>query len=115
MLLFKPFTFKNAGTFSYSGPSYDKMWPNYKMNGTITVVYQPLATTFSTAVTSTTSSSTNSNNNPDTIAAFMVPANIASKTISDLESKGFTIDNQYPFTSLRGGGSPTGGDKQQVC
>jgi len=114
----KPFTFNNAGTFAYSGPSYDKMWPNYKMNGTIIVVNQPLATTFnSTAAstaTSTTLSSTNSNNNPDTITTFMVPANIANKTISELESKGFTIDNQYPFTSLRRGGSPTGGDKQQV-
>jgi plastocyanin len=114
----KRFTFNNVGVFSYSGPSYDKMWPNYKMNGTITVVNQPLATTFNSTAdstaTSTTSSSTDSNNNPDTIATFMVPANIANKTISDLESKGFTIDNQYPFTSLRGGGSPTGGDKQQV-
>jgi preprotein translocase subunit SecG len=24
------------------------------------------------------------------------------------------IDSQYPFTSLRGGGSASGGDKQQV-
>jgi plastocyanin len=113
----KPFTFNNAGTFSYSGPSYDKMWPNYKMNGTITVVNQPLATTFNNTAASTTTSTTSSStnrNNPDTIATFMVPANIADKTISDLKSKGFTIDNQYPFTSLRGGGSPTGGDKQQV-
>ena len=110
----KPFTFNNVGTFAYSGPSYDKMWPNYKMNGTITVVNQPLPTNFNSTATSSTSSSTTSNNSPDTIATFMVPANIADKTISDLKSKGFTVDNRYPFMSLRGGGSPTGGDKQQV-
>jgi plastocyanin len=111
----KPFTFNNAGTFAYSGPSYDKMWPNYKMNGTITIVNQPLATTFnSTAAISSSSASSTNSNNPDTIATFMVPANIAEKTISDLKSKGFAIDSQYPFMSLRGGGSPTGRDPQQV-
>ena len=112
----KPFTFNNVGTFAYSGPSYDKMWPNYKMNGTVTVVNQPLTTTFNSttaAISSSSGSSTNSNN-PDTIATFMVPANIADKTISDLKSKGFAIDSQYPFMSLRGGGSPTGRDPQQV-
>jgi plastocyanin len=117
----KPFTFNNVGAFAYSGPSYDKMWPKYKMNGTITVINQPLATTFNSTATSnaastassSTGSSTNSNNF-DPIDTFMVPANIADKTISDLKSKGFTIDNQHPFMSLRGGGSPTGGDKQQV-
>ena len=92
------------------------MWPNYKMNGTVTVVNQPLTTTFNSttaAISSSSGSSTNSNN-PDTIATFMVPANIADKTISDLKSKGFAIDSQYPFMSLRGGGSTPGGDKQQV-
>ena len=112
----KPITFNNTGTFVYSGPSFDKMWPNYKMNGTITVVNQPLATTFnSTAASNNQQSAGSSNsNNPDTITTFMVPANIADKTISDLKSKGFAIDSQYPFMSLRGGGSTPGGDKQQV-
>jgi hypothetical protein len=44
----------------------------------------------------------------------MVPSKLLGKTISGLKSQGFTIDNQYPFTSLRGGGSAAGGDKQQV-
>ena len=114
MLLFKPFTFKNAGTFSYSGPSYDKMWPNYKMNGTITVVNQPLATSFNTTSTVASSSGAVRNNNIDTIATLMVPSKLLGKTISDLKNQGFTIDNQYPFTSIRGGGSAAGGDKQQV-
>ena len=33
----KPFTFNNIGAFAYSGPSYDRAFPNYKMNGSITV------------------------------------------------------------------------------
>src|ERR671922_2786594 len=34
----KPITFNNKAAFAYSGPSYDKAVPNYKMNGTITVI-----------------------------------------------------------------------------
>ena len=110
----KPFTFNNLGSFSYSGPSYDKMWPNYKMNGTITVVNQPLATTFNNTAPMSSPKVSPNGTSPDTIATFMVPSNIADKTISDLKSKGFAVDNQYPFMSLRGGGSASGGDKQQV-
>jgi hypothetical protein len=44
----------------------------------------------------------------------MVPANQLDKAISELKSQGFGIDNQYSFTSLRGGGSTPGGDKHQV-
>ena len=102
----KPITFNNNGTFAYSGPSFDKMWPNYKMNGTITVVKQPLAVSFNGTATA--------NNNFDTIGMLITPANIADKTISDLKSKGFAIDSQYSFTSLRGGGSTPRGDKQQI-
>src|SRR5918996_901043 len=55
----KPFTFNNVGTFAYSGPSFDRAFPNYKMNGSITVVNQPLANSFNTtnAVTTTSNSS----------------------------------------------------------
>src|SRR5919198_4849746 len=102
----KPITFNNTGTFVFSGPSFDKMWPNYKMNGTITVIKHPLAVSLNTTTTA--------NNNIDTISMLITPANIADKTISDLKSKGFAIDSQYPFMSLRGGGSTPGGDKQKV-
>jgi plastocyanin len=110
----KPFIFNNAGTFAYSGPSYDRAVPNYKMNGTITVVNQPLDTNFNTTNTAASSLEGVRNNNIDTIATLMVPSKLLGKTISDLKSQGFTIDNQYPFTSIRGGGSAAGGDKQQV-
>jgi hypothetical protein len=44
----------------------------------------------------------------------MVPSRLLGNVVSDLKSQGFTIDNQYPFLSLRGGGSQSGGEKQQV-
>ena len=117
----KPFTFNNAGTFAYTGPSFDRAFPNYKMNGSITVVNQPLATSFNatnaamaTSATSSASSQAGTDNTHDTIATLMVPSRLLGKTISDLKSQGFAIDNQYPFLSLRGGGSQSGGEKQQV-
>jgi plastocyanin len=116
----KPITFNNVGTFAYSGPSYDRAVPNYKMNGTVTVVNQPLSTNFNTTNTATNRSILSSSlagrasHSIDTITTLMVPSKLLDKTISDLKSQGFTIDNQYPFASLRGGGSATGGDKRQV-
>jgi len=109
----KSFTFNNIGAFTYSGPSYDRAVPNYKMNGSITVVNQPLDTIFNNTNTSASSGGVR-NNSIDTIATLMVPSKILSKTISELKSQGFTIDNQQSFTSIRGGGSAAGGDKQQV-
>ena len=107
----KPTMFNNTGTFTYSGPSFDKMVPNYKMNGTVTVVDQPRSTSFNS---NATASSPGAPNNVDTIVTLMVPANIRDKIVSALQGQGFGIDNQYPFMSLRGGGSTTGGDKNQV-
>jgi plastocyanin len=104
----KPIKFNNTGTFTYSGPSNDKAVPNYKMNGTVTVVDQSLSTPFNNT------SSSRTPNNVDTIATLMVPANIRDKIVSALQGQGFGIDNQYPFASLRGGGSTAGGDKNQV-
>ena len=108
----KPFSFNNVGAFACTGPSYDRAVPNYNMNGTITVVNQQLATSLNNI--STIASSGAVRNNTDTIATLMVPSKLLGKTISDLKNQGFTIDNQYSFTSIRGGGSAAGGDKQQV-
>ncbi len=110
----KPVTLNSTGTFDYSGPSFDRAFPNYKMNGTITVVNQPLATTFNTTTGAINTTSSSTNNNIDTVALLITPARLFDKTISGLKSQGITIDSQYPFTSLRGGGSASGGDKQQV-
>jgi plastocyanin len=112
----KPIKFNNTGTFSYSGPSFDKGVPSYKMNGTLRVIKQPLSTPFNTTTNSSSSTSPAAvtTKKADTITTLMVPANQLSKAISGSNSQGFGIDNQYPFTSLRGGGSTPGGDKHQV-
>ena len=115
----KPIRLNNTGTFAYSGPSNDRMFPNFKMNGTITVVNQPLVTTVNTtdsaSPATTSGSATRNNNNIDTLTAIIVPSKLLAKTISELKNHGFTIDNQYPFIAMRGGaGSQSGGDKQQV-
>src|ERR671939_1831218 len=64
----KPITLNSPGTFAYTGPSFDRAFPNYKMNGTITVVNQPLATTFNATTTASSSAGgqTSTNNNIDT-------------------------------------------------
>ncbi len=84
------------------------------MNGTITVVNQPLAANFNTTNAAASATEIGRSTNADTIVTLMVPSKLLARTISDLKNQGFTIDNQYPFTSIRGGGSATGGDKQQV-
>ena len=105
----KPFRPNNTGTFAYSGPSNDKAVPNYKMNGTLTVINQPNSNSFNS-----TSSTAATSNNIDTISTIIVPAKLLDKVSSDLKGQGLGIDNQYPFKSLRGGGGTTGGDKNQV-
>lgn len=105
----KPIKFNNTGAFAYSGPSNDKAVPNYKMNGTLTVINQPLSNSFNT-----TSSTPATSSNIDTVSTIIVPAKILDKVSSDLRNQGFGIDNQYPFKSLRGGGGTTGGDKNQA-
>ena len=104
-----PFKPNNTGTFAYSGPSNDKAVPNYKMNGTLTVINQPNSNSFNS-----TSSTAATSNSIDTISTIIVPAKLLDKVSSDLRGQGFGIDNQHPFKSLRGGGGTTGGDKNQV-
>jgi hypothetical protein len=112
----RPIMFNNTGTFTYSGPSFDKGVPSYKMNGTLTVVNQPLTTSFNTTTASRSSPTvtTTATKNMDTISTLMVPSNLLDKAVSEIKGQGFGIDNQYPFMSLRGGGSTAGGDKNQV-
>lgn len=64
----KPIKFNNTGTFAY--PSDDKAVPNYKMNGTLTVVNQPNNNSFN----STSSTGGTTSNNIDTISTIIVPA-----------------------------------------
>ncbi len=82
------------------------------MNGTLRIVSQPLSTSFNTTA-NTSSPPAATTKNVDTITTLMVPANHLGRAASGLKSQGFGIDN-HSFTSLRGGGSTAGGDKQQV-
>ena len=86
------------------------------MNGTLTIVNQPLTTPFNTTTASTSSPTvtTTATKNMDTISTLMVPSNLLDKAVSEIKGQGFGIDNQYPFMSLRGGGSTAGGDRNQV-
>jgi hypothetical protein len=114
----KPVMLNDSAALSYSGPSFDNMFPDYVMNGTLTVLKQPFSTTLNnTATTANTfnaSSTVSSENNIDTVTTLMVPANLVGEISSELQGQGFGIDNQYSFKSLRGGGSAAGDDELQV-
>jgi plastocyanin len=110
----KPVKLNDTGTFTYSGPSFNKDAPDYKMNGTITVVNQPLATVLSTNATMpSTGGKSVTANNIDTIIPFIVPLNQQGKMISDFKGKGFGIDSTYVFNSVRGDGKEGCGDTQE--
>jgi hypothetical protein len=89
-----------------------RVLPNYKVNGTIIAVNETLTTPFNTNITSLAGKT--AVNNIDTIATIIVPANLLDKIASDLKEQGFGFDNQFPFKSLRRGGSTAGDDKNQV-
>jgi hypothetical protein len=80
-------------------------YPDFVLNGTITVIDQKSA--------SNTNSTSANGTSPDTIVTYMVPAKELDKRISEFKSKGFGVDSTYSFKSLRGGGSEAGGDTQE--
>ena len=100
----KPIRFNDTGTFAYSGPSFNKGSPNYKMNGTLTVINQasPVSGTNNTAA------------RIDTIVPFMVPANLQDKLVSQFKTQGFGVDSTYTFKSIRGDGLEGCGDKNEA-
>jgi plastocyanin len=100
----KPVKLNNTGTFAFIESGMNPKYPDYVLNGTITVTKQP----------SLLSSSTTISNNIDTVAAFMVPLNQQDKLISEFKSKGFGIDSTHVFNSVRrGGGGESCGDTQE--
>jgi plastocyanin len=97
----KPVKLNDTGDFTFLEAGMNPKYPDYVLNGTITVTKQP-------------SLSSSSSNNIDTIAAFMVPLNLQDKIISEFKSKGFGIDSTHLFNSVRGGvGGETCGDIQE--
>jgi plastocyanin len=99
----KPVKLNNTGTFAFLESGMNPKYPDYVLNGTITVTKQPPL-----------SSSSSSSNNIDTVAAFMVPLNQQDKLISEFKSKGFGIDSTHVFNSVRRGvGGESCGDIQE--
>lgn len=101
----KPLQFNDTGTFSFYEPTKNPKYPDFVLNGTITVVNQ--------GTSSNTNSTSANGTSPDTIVTYMIPANQLDKRISEFKSKGFGVDSTYNFKSLRGGGSEAGGDTQE--
>lgn len=99
----KPMKLNDSGTFTFYEPTKNPKYPDFVLNGTITLGNQQ------------SSSNSNSSNNakPDTIVTYMLPANQLDKRISEFKSKGFGVDISYLFKSLRGGGSEAGDDTQE--
>jgi len=99
----KPLNLNDTGTFLFHEATKNPKYPNFELNGTITVVNQE----------SPTNTNSSSGTNPDTIVTYMIPANQLDKRISEFKGKGFEVDSSYSFKSLRGGGSEAGGDTQE--
>jgi len=102
----KPVKLNNTGTYIFSEAGLDKKYPNFVLNGTLTVPNQlpPVSSTNGTSLA----------NNINTVIPFMVPTNQQEKLISDLKTLGFGVDNLYTFKTPRGVASGEGcGDKNQ--
>jgi hypothetical protein len=85
-----------------------KKYPDYILNGMITVANQPPLSS-----SPPFSPSSSNSNNIDTIAAFMVPLNQQDRLISEFQSRGFGIDSTYALKSVRGDGTEGCGDTQE--
>jgi hypothetical protein len=94
---------ESSGTYIFYETTKNPKYPNFVLNGTITVTNQQQ----SPSDTNSTSS------NADTLVAYMVPAKELDKRVLEFKNKGLGIDSTYSFKSLRGGGSEAGGDTQE--
>lgn len=102
----KPLKLNESGSqYVFYEKTKNPKYPNFVLNGTISVIDQQSASN-----TNTTSANGLS---PDTIVTYMVPSNELDKRISEFKSKGFGVDSTFSFKSLRGGGSEAGGDTQE--
>lgn len=98
----KPLKLNETGKFDFREDTKNPKYPNFILNGTITIIDQKSPSIARSGIT-----------NPDTIVTYMIPANQLNKRISEFKSMGFGVDSIYKFKSLRGGGSEAGGDTQE--
>jgi len=101
----KPLQLNDTGTFSFYEPTKNPRYPDFVLNGTITVVNQDSS--------SNTNSTSANGTSPDTIVTYMIPANELDKRVSEFKNRGFNVESTFSFKSLRGGGSEAGGDTQE--
>ncbi len=102
----KPVMLNNTGNFAFSEAHLDPKYPNFVLNGTLTVVDQASSVSSSNKTSSAAA-------NFDTVVPFMVPANQQAKLISEFKTQGFGVDSTYTFKSIRGDGSEGCGDKNE--
>jgi len=102
----KPVKLNNTGTFTFYEAHLDPKYPNFVLNGTLTVVNQA-------SPISSTNKTSSAVANFDTLVPFMVPANQQAKLISQFMSLGLGVDSTYTFKSIRGDGSEGCGDKNE--
>lgn len=101
----RPITFNDTGDFDYYESDVNDNDPGFVMNGTINVVDQ---------VNLLTDADASGAVNPDTVGTYMVPAKDLDQYVSDLTSKGFTIDSTHTFQDLCGGQSGTGPEQTLI-
>ena len=101
----KPIKLNDTGTFAFSEAHLDPKYPNFILNGTLSVVKQ------ASPVSSTSNYTAGANF--DTIVPFMVPANEQTKLISEFKNLAVGVDNAYTFKSIRDDGSEGCGDKNE--
>jgi plastocyanin len=103
----KPLTLNTTGDYSYYEKSVNKDVPNYMMNGTITVTNLKL-----TELKAPQNAS--SQNKVVITGAYMIPAIMLDKYVSEFTKRGFVIDSHFTYKDLRGGQKGTGPEQTLI-
>jgi plastocyanin len=94
----KPLTLNDTGDYSYFEKGANKAVLSFVMNGTISAVNLP----------SELKSNSTSSQNQITAGAYMIPAIMLDKYISEFTKRGFMVDSHFTYKDLRGGQKGTG-------
>jgi len=90
-------TLNNTGNYSYFEKGVNKAVPSFVINGTITVANIPSEL-----------KPQNASSQVGTAGAYMVPAIMLDKYISQFAKNGMTVDSHFTYKDLRGGQKGTG-------
>lgn len=103
----KPLTLNTTGDYSYYEKSVNKDVPNFMMNGMITVTNLKL-----TELKAPQNAS--SQNKVVITGAYMIPAIMLDKYVSEFTKRGFAIDSHFTYKDLRGGQKGTGPEQTLI-